>query len=104
MWTRGVANLRILDYFFVWLAISSAPCLLERISREPVVIESASQFSQEDADHLLRPEIGRIAGQFVSPAAPGKPARWQLAGTNRFLNEHSANYRQSAMTMLEPVP
>jgi hypothetical protein len=36
------------DWLVLWLALSGAACLLERLGREPVVIEPDSQFSEGD--------------------------------------------------------
>lgn len=57
----------VLDWFLVWLAISGAACLLERLSREPVMIESASQPFEGDTYHVLRSETSRVPEQFDAP-------------------------------------
>ena len=44
-----------LDWLLVWLAISGAACLLERLGhREPVLIEPVSQPLEGDRNHVLR--------------------------------------------------
>jgi uncharacterized membrane protein len=55
------------DSLLLWLALSAAACLLERLGREPVVIEPGPQFSEGDAHHVLRPETNGVAEQFDSP-------------------------------------
>ncbi len=55
------------DWLALWLALSAAACLLERLGREPVVIEPGSQFSEGDAHHVLRPETSGVAKQIESP-------------------------------------
>ncbi len=49
-------SLRPLDWLFSWLALSGAACLLERLGREPVVIQPLSDTGEGDADHVLRSE------------------------------------------------
>jgi hypothetical protein len=41
---------------FAWLAISGAACLLERLARDPVIIEPAPPPTEGDANHVLRSE------------------------------------------------
>ena len=60
-----------LDWLFVWLAISGAACLLERLAREPLMIEPASQPSEGDEFHVLRPET---SGAEERPASGGDAA------------------------------
>ena len=40
-----------LDLLLIWLALSSAACLLERIGQEPVVIQPISQITKEDINN-----------------------------------------------------
>ncbi len=54
------------DWLLVWLAVSGAVCLLERLGREPVVIEPISQPSEGDTCHVLRSETSGVAEQFDS--------------------------------------
>lgn len=58
---------QLIDWLLVWLALSGAACLLERLGRESVMIEPVSQPSEGDAHYVLRPETGGIAEQFDSP-------------------------------------
>jgi len=58
---------QVLDWFFVWLAISGAACLLERLGQEPLLIESAPQPPEGDAYHVLRSETSRVTEQFDAP-------------------------------------
>ena len=55
---------QLLDWFFVWLAISGAACLLERLSREPLTIEPASQPPEGDEYHVLRSETDGATDEF----------------------------------------
>lgn len=57
---------RFFDWLVVWLAVSGAACLLERLGRRPVVIESISQASEGDAYHVLRSETSGIEEHFDS--------------------------------------
>lgn len=57
------------DWVLVWLALSGAACLLDRLCREPVVIEPGSQFSEGDAHHVLRSETNGVEEHFESPNA-----------------------------------
>ncbi len=40
----------------VWLALSGAACLLERLGQKPVIIEPISEDEERDAKDVLRPE------------------------------------------------
>lgn len=54
-----------LDLFFVWLALSGAACLLERLGREPVIIEPMPQSTEGDTTDVLRPKTGdHVAGKY----------------------------------------
>jgi|SRR5271165_591609 len=71
LWIAAPAALfvtrQLLDWLLVWLAISGGACLLERLAREPVVIESVPQPSEGDFDHVLRSETIGVAEQPGSP-------------------------------------
>jgi hypothetical protein len=54
---------RPLEWLYCWLALSGGACLLERIGREPVVIQPMSQPSQGGTDDVLRPETLGVAQQ-----------------------------------------
>jgi hypothetical protein len=60
LWIAALAALfvsrRPLEWFVSWLAISGGACLLERFGHEPVIIQPASETSEGDLDHVLRPE------------------------------------------------
>ena|SRR5713226_2567669 len=58
---------RFPDWLVLWLALSAAACLLERLGREPVVIEPVTQFSEGDAHHVLRPETNGVEEQLKFP-------------------------------------
>lgn len=48
-----------IELMLVWLAISGAACLLERIGQESVTIQSVSNFQNEEVQYeLLRQETG----------------------------------------------
>lgn len=76
LWTAAPAALfvarRFIDWLLVWLAVSGAACLLERLGREPVVMEPVSQFSGGDACHVLRSETSGVPEQF-DDARVGNP-------------------------------
>lgn len=71
LWIAAPAALfvtrRWIDWVLVWLALSGAACLLERLGREPVVMEPVLQPSEGDACHVLRSETSRVAEPFDSP-------------------------------------
>ncbi|HXJ94644.1 MAG TPA: DUF1360 domain-containing protein [Terriglobia bacterium] len=60
LWIAAPAALflarRPLDWLFVWLALSGAACLLERLGQEPVVTPADVQPLEGETDHVLRPE------------------------------------------------
>ena len=57
-------SLRRLDWLLSWLAISGAACLLERLGREPVVIQPQPEISDEgDLEHVLWTEPSGVEGQ-----------------------------------------
>jgi len=62
-----------LDLLFVWLALSGAACLLERLGREPVIIEPISQLTEGDNTDVLRTKTGNLeAGRFQTDHAAGR--------------------------------
>ena len=58
LWIAAPAALFVswkpLDWLFAWLALSGAACLLERLGREPVIIEPMSQSTEGDNHDVLR--------------------------------------------------
>lgn len=79
LWIAAPAALFVsrkpLDWLFTWLALSGAACLLECLGQEPVVIQPASEPTEEsqptersgltegDANHVLRSEtVGAADG------------------------------------------
>lgn len=75
-----------LDWLFVWLALSGAACVLERLGQESVIIEPMSQSTEGDNYDVLRtkagnPETGRLepnsgAERFYGdPVAGGRATR-----------------------------
>jgi len=68
LWIAAPAALFVarkpLDWLFIWLALSGAACLLERLGGEAVVIQPEVQHLEGEIDNVLRSEtIG----------APGEP-------------------------------
>lgn len=57
LWIAAAAALfvsrRPLEWLMSWLAVSGAACLLERLGREPVVIQPQSEIPEGDLDHVL---------------------------------------------------
>ena len=49
-----------LDWFFSWIALSGAACLLERLGHKTSVIEPSTE-SQGESNHVLRTETGSFA-------------------------------------------
>lgn len=71
LWIAAPAALfltrQLVNWVLVWLAISGASCLLERLGRENTGLEPASQLSEGDAYHVLRSETSGVAEQFDDP-------------------------------------
>jgi hypothetical protein len=57
------------EWLMSWLAISGGACLLERLGREPVMVQSAPQPSQGDLDHVLWPETRGADNPSVTDSA-----------------------------------
>src|SRR5215470_7633579 len=52
-----------LEWLFVWLALSGAACLLERLGSEPVIIHPGPPPAEGEMNHVLRSEaIGAPEG------------------------------------------
>jgi hypothetical protein len=62
LWISAVAAValapRIREGIFLWLAISGAACLLNRIGRDQVVVEQLGESQGGEEDVLLRTESG----------------------------------------------
>ena len=60
LWIAAPAALfvsrRPMEWLFTWLALSGAACLLERVLKEPAVIQPAPQSTEGEIDNVLRPE------------------------------------------------
>jgi hypothetical protein len=56
-----------IDWLLVWLALSGSACLIERLGREPVIIEPVSQLSEGESHHVLRSETSGVPEQPDSP-------------------------------------
>lgn len=60
LWIAAPAALFVsrqpLEWLVTWLAVSGGACLLERVVRESVIVQSAPNTLQGDRDHVLWPE------------------------------------------------
>lgn len=56
-------SLRPLEWLFNWLALSGGACLLERMVKEPVFIQPASQAAEGDPHDVLRSKTFTIPDQ-----------------------------------------
>jgi hypothetical protein len=58
LWIAAPATLyvsrHLVEWLFVWLALSGCACLLERIGTEPVIIEPISQSTEGATHDVLR--------------------------------------------------
>ena len=65
LWIAAPAALfvtrQFLDWLLVWLALSGAACLLERLGNESVLMEPISQTSEGDPYHVLQSETSRAS-------------------------------------------
>ncbi|MGH9882051.1 MAG: hypothetical protein ACRD6N_11500 [Pyrinomonadaceae bacterium] len=57
---------RPLDLLLTWLALSGAACLLERIGKEPVVIQPISRAEEDSDSGMLRSETSGYQEHFVA--------------------------------------
>ena len=57
------------QWFMGWLALSGGACLLERLGREPVIVQPAPQPLQGDQDHVLWPETRDTDNPSITNAA-----------------------------------
>src|SRR5271163_250767 len=78
LWIAALAALfvsrRPLEWVFCWLALSGGACLLERMGREPVVIQPMSQPSEGDSNAVLRPETLGAAEQSGAEDGADRPS------------------------------
>ncbi len=66
---------RPLDLLLIWLALSGAACLLERIGQEPVVIQPISQVKKGGVDYgMLRSETSGTQQYSVADDNAGRHA------------------------------
>ncbi len=67
LWIAAPAALfvtrRPVEWLMSWLAISGAACLLERLGRDPVVIQPQPEISEGGLDHVLWTESHGYEGQ-----------------------------------------
>jgi hypothetical protein len=60
------------DRVLAWLALSGAACLMERIGREPVVIQPLSQSAEGEQDYaMLRSDTERVERLGETRDSPG---------------------------------
>ena len=82
LWIAALAALfvtrQLIDWLLVWLAVSGAVCLLQRLGREPVVMQPVSQPSEGDAYYVLRSKTSGIPEQFneSDDASRGPRSTW----------------------------
>ena len=69
---------RPLEWLLSWLAISGAACLLERLGREPVIIQPQPETSEGDLDHVLWTEPHGIEGQHDADVESEPPREQHL--------------------------
>ena len=50
-----------LEWLMSWLGLSGAACLLERLGREPIVIQPLAEAGEGGTENVLRPETDRSA-------------------------------------------
>jgi Protein of unknown function (DUF1360) len=77
LWVSALAALfvsrRPLEWLFCWLALSGGACLLERIGREPVVIQPLSQSAEGGIKDVLWPETLGATEQSVAENGTERP-------------------------------
>ena len=66
---------KALDWFFTWLALSGAACLLERLGHEPVVIQPLAHPGEGGTDDVLRPETNDAAERSGDADDTGRPPK-----------------------------
>lgn len=78
LWIAAAAALfvsrRPLEWVFCWLAVSGAACLLERLGREPVIVQPVAQLAKGEAYDVLRSETLRTEEQFDAGGGAERPA------------------------------
>lgn len=78
LWIAAAAALfvsrRPVEWLFCWLAVSGAACLLERLSHEPVIVQSVAQPAEGEAYDVLRSETLRTAEQSDAGGNAERPA------------------------------
>ena len=79
LWIAAPAALFVsrkpLEWLLTWLALSGAACLLERLGREPVVIEPVSQPAEGDTDDVLRSQTIGVTERSGDGDKPANPPR-----------------------------
>lgn len=62
-------SLRPIEWLFSWLALSGGACLLERMVKEPVMIQPAPRPAEGDINHVLRTKTLPDADQSSAEAS-----------------------------------
>jgi hypothetical protein len=75
LWIAAPAALfvarRPLDWLFVWLALSGAACLLERLGNQPMIIPPDTHPLEGELDHVLRSETSGAPNHAETSAGDG---------------------------------
>src|SRR5215469_1667006 len=74
LWIAAPAALfvsrKAIEWLFIWLALAGAACLLERLGREPVIIEPMSQSTEGDNQDVLQQQASNTdAGSYEANSA-----------------------------------
>jgi hypothetical protein len=62
------------EWLMSWLALSGGVCLLERMVKDPVVIQPIAQPAEEEIDNVLRTEALGVPEQSGAEGGVGSPA------------------------------
>jgi hypothetical protein len=78
LWIAAPAALfvtrRPAEWFFSWLALSGAACLLERMGREPEQMQPMPQLTEGEDDNVLRSEAFAVTEQYPTEKDTSRPA------------------------------
>jgi hypothetical protein len=82
LWVAALAALfvsrRPVEWMFCWLALSGGACLLERLAKEPVVIQPMTQPAEGEINDVLRSEtLGTTEQSGAENGAERPPIRLQ---------------------------
>jgi hypothetical protein len=77
LWIAAPAALfvsrRPMEWLFTWLALSGGACLLERMVKEPVVVQPMPQSAEGEIDNVLRSETFAATEQSGAEDATDRP-------------------------------